>query len=117
MIYSDNIPLLKFLTAILNSKAAGYFYATYYCGGSLGHNGLRYKKEFLQKLPVPDLNQKIIEQHERILGLKSKGIDTAHQERLIDNLVFKLYQLDYSEVKTIEPDFALSESEYNAIAI
>ncbi len=35
----------------------------------------------------------------------------------IDNLVYKLYQLTYDEVKVIDPEFELTEQEYTAITI
>jgi adenine-specific DNA-methyltransferase len=34
-----------------------------------------------------------------------------------DNLVYKLYQLTYNEVKIIDPEFELTEQEYTAITI
>jgi hypothetical protein len=38
-------------------------------------------------------------------------------KKAIDNLVYKLYQLRYNEVKIIDPDFPLTEEEYEAIKI
>ena len=35
----------------------------------------------------------------------------------IDNLVYKLYQLTYNEVKAINSEFELTEQEYTAIKI
>ncbi|WP_434686481.1 hypothetical protein [Pseudanabaena minima] len=43
--------------------------------------------------------------------------DTSELEKAIDNLVYKLYQLTYDEVKAIDPEFALTEQEYTAIRI
>ena len=37
--------------------------------------------------------------------------------RKIDNLVYKLYELTYQEVKIIDPEFALTEQEYTEIKI
>ena len=41
--------------------------------------------------------------------------DTTKEEHAIDNLVYKLYQLTYDEVKMIDPEFELTEQEYTAI--
>ena len=41
--------------------------------------------------------------------------DTTKEENAIDNLVYKLYQLTYDEVKMIDPEFELTEQEYTAI--
>jgi len=50
-----------------------------------------------------------------ILVKKSSGKDTTALEQQIDNLVYKLYELTYDEVKIIDPEFALTEQEYDAI--
>ena len=41
--------------------------------------------------------------------------DTSELENAINNLVYKLYQLTYDEVKIIDPEFELTEQEYMAI--
>jgi adenine-specific DNA-methyltransferase len=35
----------------------------------------------------------------------------------IDKLVYKLYDLTYDEVKVVDPEFWLSEEEYEAVKI
>lgn len=35
----------------------------------------------------------------------------------IDNLVYKLYELTYDEVKVIDPAFSLSKKEYEGIKL
>ena len=44
-------------------------------------------------------------------------MDTSELEKEIDNLVYKLYQLRYNEVKIIDPEFTMTEEEYEAIKI
>jgi adenine-specific DNA-methyltransferase len=41
--------------------------------------------------------------------------DTSELEKALNNLVYKLYQLTYEEVKAINPEFELTEQEYTAI--
>ena len=53
----------------------------------------------------------------QILALKLEGEDTKILEQQIDNLVYKLYELTYEEVKIIDPEFPLAEKEYQAITI
>ncbi len=53
-----------------------------------------------------------------VLTMKStsdRNADTTKEENAIDNLLYKLYQLTYDEVKIIDPEFALTEPEYTAI--
>jgi hypothetical protein len=53
----------------------------------------------------------------KILDLKLESEDTTILEQQIDNLVYKLYELTYEEVKIIDPKFPLTEQEYQAITI
>ncbi len=46
-----------------------------------------------------------------------RNADTSELENAINNLVYKLYQLTYNEVKIIDPEFELTEQEYTAIKI
>ena len=72
-----------------------------------------------KNLPIPNATkaqQKAIE----ILVQKcldAKGQNVTQLEQQIDNLVYKLYGLTYQEVKAIDPEFKLTESEYEAIKI
>jgi len=49
----------------------------------------------------------------QILSAKEQGDDTSDLEREIDAMVYKLYELTYDEVKIVEPEFKLSEEQYN----
>ena len=64
---------LKYLTAILNSKPCAWIFKTFYAGGGLGSDGIRYKKVFLQQLPVPQISsqaqQPFIEKAQQMLDL------------------------------------------------
>lgn len=52
-----------------------------------------------------------------ILVKKSQGKDTTALEQQIDNMVYKLYELTYEEVKIIDPEIALTEQEYADIKL
>jgi len=109
---------LKYLLAVLNSKAGAFFFRQFYAGGGLGEEGYRYKKAFLEQLPIPPItpqNQPIVQQIEnlvdRILSLtQDSNYDTDQQkqaqvkeiEKQIDQLVYKLYNLTEEEIKIIE---------------
>jgi len=72
-------------------------------------------------LPLPSKNEKtykVIEKNvEKILHNKTSNKDTTDLEQQIDNLVFKLYELTYDEVKVIDPAFSLSKKEYETIKL
>jgi hypothetical protein len=121
MIYHTDKEYLKYLVAILNSKAANFFYINFYCGGVLGKSGIRFKKEFLLQLPIPSVSylqqSSVVSLVEKILDIKKKEsiADTSSIERHLDNIIYKLYNLTYNEVKVIEPDFPLNIVEYEKI--
>jgi hypothetical protein len=48
---------LEYLTDILNSRIVAYFFKTFYAGGGLGETGYRYKKIFLENLPIPPVTK------------------------------------------------------------
>jgi adenine-specific DNA-methyltransferase len=53
----------------------------------------------------------------KILTAKScdRNAGISKLETAINNLVYKLYQLTYEEVKIIDPEFELTKREYTAI--
>ncbi|MDE6886009.1 MAG: hypothetical protein K2P17_03090 [Helicobacteraceae bacterium] len=98
-----------YLCAILNSKLI-YFYMRQ-IASNLGDGAFRWIKQYIEKLPIPKItksNQKIAD---RIIALvddileskaKDSTLDTSKLESQIDCLVYKLYSLTESEIKTIE---------------
>ena len=113
---------LKYLTAILNSKPATFFFKTFYMGGELVGK-IRYKKVFLEQLPIPVPNESQQQQIEllvdQILTQKEAdpNADTSALEAEIDVLVYKLYGLTYEEVLVVDEGFAMSEEEYGNLKI
>ncbi|MCL0070751.1 Eco57I restriction-modification methylase domain-containing protein [Dehalococcoidia bacterium] len=118
---------LKYLIAVLNSEPGAFFFKQFYAGGGLGEEGYRYKKAFLERLPIPlvsSQNKDIAKELEalvnRILFLTQGntgipacgGTDTdknvcatiKEYERQIDQLVYKLYNLTDEEIKVVEGD-------------
>ena len=100
---------LMYLLGVLNSFLLNKYYRAYY-------TDVNVKPTYLAQLPIPNIsfaNQKqFIDRVEKIISTKSKDRDTSELEKEIDVLVYKLYELSYAEVKVIDPDFWLSESEY-----
>ncbi|ELL3462236.1 Eco57I restriction-modification methylase domain-containing protein, partial [Campylobacter coli] len=93
---------LKYLIAFLNNDFVAFIFKTFYAGGNLGENGFRYKKAFLEKLPIPKINSKnqkladeLINLVDEILKAKEqdKNANTQELENKINSLVYKLYNL------------------------
>ncbi|MCM8808400.1 MAG: BREX-1 system adenine-specific DNA-methyltransferase PglX, partial [Candidatus Omnitrophica bacterium] len=109
---------LKYLLAILNSKPATFFFKHFYAGGGLGEEGYRYKKAFLEQLPIPKISEaeqkpfinlvdKIlaITKDEDYLDNPQKQAKVKKLEKEIDQLVYKLYDLTEDEIKIIESNY------------
>ncbi len=96
---------LKYLTALLNSKAVTFFFKSFYMGGELVGK-IRYKKVFLEQIPIPKPTDKeedsITKIVDTIIEFKAEGKLTNALETEIDQLVYQLYGLTEEEIKIIE---------------
>ncbi len=102
---------LHYLLGMLHSKLITFAFKTFYAGGGLGESGYRYKKAFIERLPIPqiteknqELARKITDGAKQILALKEKDpkANTQGLEKEIDALVYQLYHLTDEEIKIIE---------------
>ena len=60
---------------------------------------------------------KVVALVDKIIGLKLENKNSISYEKQIDNLVYKIYDLTYDEVKVIDPEFSLTKKEYEAIKL
>ncbi|GAA8121581.1 class I SAM-dependent DNA methyltransferase [Helicobacter pylori] len=102
---------LRYLLGMLHSKLITFAFKTFYAGGGLGESGYRYKKAFIERLPIPkitpqnqELAHKITDCAKAILEAKEKDpkANTQELEKEIDALVYQLYNLTDEEIKIIE---------------
>ncbi len=102
---------LRYLLGMLHSKLITFAFKTFYAGGGLGESGYRYKKAFIERIPIPkithknqELARKITDCAKQILALKEKDpkANTQGLEKEIDALVYQLYHLTDEEIKIIE---------------
>ncbi len=97
---------LKFLIALLHSNLITYVFKFFYAGGGLGVNGYRYKKVFIEQLPIPQISkskqQPFIKLVDKIIYAKQHGKDTTALQQQIDNMVYQLYNLSTDEIKIIK---------------
>ncbi|GAA7589755.1 class I SAM-dependent DNA methyltransferase [Helicobacter pylori] len=104
---------LRYLLGMLHSKLITFAFKTFYAGGGLGESGYRYKKAFIERLPIPKItpqNQKLADKitdgAKAILEAKEKDpkANTQELEKEIDALVYQLYNLTDEEIKIIEEE-------------
>lgn len=102
---------LRYLLGMLHSKLITFAFKTFYAGGGLGESGYRYKKAFIERLPIPKITpqnqklaRKITDCTKAILEAKEKDpkANTQELEKEIDALVYQLYHLTDEEIKIIE---------------
>lgn len=109
----------KYLCAVLNSGLMGFYFI----------NNFSERDDVFPKakigqcrlLPIKVIDKKEQKSFsklvEKIVTLKLQGKTATILEQQIDNMIFRLYDLTYDEVKVIDPDFALSKKEYEAIVV
>lgn len=103
-----------YICGLLNSKPVSYFFKKWYAGGGLGEEGFRYKKVFLENLPIPYVNEfnknknivkdieSLVDQITNLKKQKGCSADTSRSENEIDHLIYQLYGLTDQEIKIIE---------------
>lgn len=110
---------LKYILALINSSLLNFYFQ--YLNPETGEALAEVKKETLEKLLIKKAKDEhpFITLVDQILHAKSENpkSDTSLLERQIDEIVFKLYDLTYEEVKVIDPAFWLIEEEYNQVRI
>jgi Alw26I/Eco31I/Esp3I family type II restriction m6 adenine DNA methyltransferase len=113
-ILADSSSQLIYLLGIFNSTLMNWVFKK----NSTNSNVNCYEIANLPILSIPSSQRnKIIVLVDKILAAKSVDpkADTSALERQIDDLVYRLYNLTYEEVKVIEPDFPLGKAEYERI--
>ena len=106
---------LEYLAAILNSKY-GLKLLNNLRGGDY-----HVVPEHIRNIPIPiptdNFINKITNMVKNLMIQKSKKESTHNIESDIDIMIYKLYELTYDEVKTIDNEFTMSEAEYNSYQI
>jgi hypothetical protein len=104
---------MKYLLAILNSKAIGYYISSF---GDKSKQTLfpRVSMKMLKQLPIPNNRNcdKIVGLVDRIIESKYTKKETSSLEQEIDHIVYHLYSLTYDEVLIIDPTPPFTREEY-----
>ena len=82
---------LQYLYNLFHSRLITFVFKTFYAGGGLGGDGYRYKKAFIEKLPIPFYTGEPL--HVALSDLKRKELN---QE------AYTLYRLNQQEIDYIE---------------
>ena len=110
----------RYLTGLLNSNLFRFWFK--YKGKMQGTN-FQIDKQPLLDVPILKTENKhtnkIIEIVDKILSIKSKNIETSIIELKLelDTIIYKLYEISYKDILTIDPEFSLTQDEYNTYQI
>ena len=114
---------LEYINAILASQVIEYYLE--HKVRLLGKRSIQYSKQYIKEVPIPEVPQKI---EKIIIDLVNEILSTEDEasgiENLLDLIVYKLYNLNKSEIEIIDPDidstlqkFELNFQEYNGLDI
>ncbi len=99
---------LKYVLALLNSRLLFYVFVKFYAGTIFDTEGIRYKKAFLENLPLARISEPeqrpFVVLVDRILAAKraDPAADVSTLEAEIDTLVYQLYGLTDEEIAMVE---------------
>lgn len=114
---NSNSTDLKYFLGILNSKIIEFYIHNTFPLKQGGYYSM--SSTLIDNLPIVLSNNtnKITGIVSNILSHKNEHLDTTKLEMEINNLVYKLYDLTYEEIKFIDPVFGLTEAEYEQIKL
>lgn len=120
----NNVCFIEYIISILNSKLLDFYYKK--ISLEEGRAMAQIDIEVIEKVPIPLINRNkqnifkivvdkilAVTQTEDYLQNKEKQNAVKEYEKQIDTMVYKLYELTYDEVLTIDKDFTLTEQQYN----
>ncbi len=113
---TNSTDLYKSICSILNSKLINFIFKS--ISQEEGRTFAKVRPINLRKLPIPNWNQNQISYLSSLYDVivKDENLDSKQIDEL-NNLVYKLYELTYDEVKVIDPEFNLSKKEYEGIKL
>ena len=85
---------LEYLLLAFHSKLLTYAFKTFYAGGGLGETGYRYKKAFLENLPVYKIDENEL--------VKCKNWIRNQEYDKIDTFLNDVYSITYEEFEFIK---------------
>jgi len=99
------------LMCLLNSKFTLFYLQERYSASSY-NGGITFNKDMFNKLPIPSDISALENISINIYKKINASQDIEQEIELVDLIVSKLYRLTYREVRIIDPEFSLTQEEY-----
>lgn len=111
-------PSVKFLVGCLNSKLLQHFYVEKFKAPTELFPKIRIgqAKQLPIAIPTKEQDNAISELVAQAIDLSKSGHSISLIEEEIDFLIYKLYDLAYDEVLSVDPETSITEEEYNNIS-
>ena len=94
---------LEYLQATLSSSLFEFAYKKLFSSVELGKTGYQYNKHALILLPIAKINDKVMENFKtKISKLSHNDVDIAKTIEVINEDIFKIYNLNSNEIKYLE---------------
>ncbi len=107
----------KYILAVLNSNLIKYWVSKNV--HQYGITGYRLSNQYVEIIPIPQIPQSAQKKFEKLVNIiidkKKAGANTQSEEKKIDIMTYKLYELTYDEVKIIDLEFNLTKKEYESL--
>lgn len=106
---------VKYLLALMNSKVVNFYYKQITSEG--GKVFAQVKIEILRQLPIKYIKNQssIIKLVDQINVKQKNGLDISEIIEILNHNIYKIYDLNYDEVKIIDPECELTEKEYEEL--
>ena len=109
-----------FLLALLNSNLINFWYREKFNIQHMQGGALPINTSDIEKIPLPiitDNHKLIVETAKLIMIKKGNGDDVLDLLQYLNSLIYKLYDLNYSEVIEAEPDFYMNKNDYESLVL
>ncbi|MCX7545997.1 Eco57I restriction-modification methylase domain-containing protein [Marinicella gelatinilytica] len=104
----------EFFTCLLNSKILNWYYANNFSNNS--NLTVNISKTFLETLPIKIIKESKLQLFKDLHHKLEDTYGTPSFEQnyaLLNKIIYKIYELTFKEVKIIDPEFKLTEKEYD----
>lgn len=110
----DEANKLNFLIGILNSTLISFYINKIYNSLKMSGGYLNIGTDLIKAIPLPPkVNLEIFEKEIKNLNDYEDENLFIENKKSLDLIIYKLYELSYDEVLVVDPDFQLTEQEYN----
>lgn len=107
---------VKIIDLLLNSNLLNWYHLQTFYSQRIPQGSLKYPINFLESLPIKidnKISEYLIKKHNLLIEKLNLGEPVDEQLKMIEILIYKLYNLTHQEVLIVDPEFSLTQEEYD----